>query len=79
MSLSVDALWKLVVQQLQQLPAQGPEQQCDALSTIKRQLAVLINKEILPRATWKHLIRELKVCVALLPGHETAWHAVCWD
>jgi len=75
MSQSVDALWKSVVQQLQQLPAQGPEQQCEAFFPIIRQVDVLINKRSLPRATMKHLIRDLKVCVALLLGHDNAWHA----
>jgi len=65
MSQSVDALWKSVVKLLQQLPAQGPEQQCEAFPTIDRQINVLFNKESLPRATWKHLIRELKVCLWL--------------
>jgi len=61
MSHSVDALWKSVVKQLQQLSATGPEQQGDAFSTINRDIDALFNKKSLPRATWKHLIRELKV------------------
>jgi len=62
MSQSVEALWKSVVKLLQQLAAQGPEQQCAAFATIDSQIDVLLKKPSLPRATWKHLIRELKVC-----------------
>jgi len=76
MSQSVDALWKSVVKLLQQLPAQGPEQRWD-VSTIAHQIGVLVDKESLPRATMKHLIRELKVCVALLLGRVNAWQPVC--
>jgi len=71
---SVDSLWKSVVkqlQQLQQLSAKGPEQQWDALSTIKRDIDALINRKSVPRAAWKQLIRDLKVCAGFWqPNHD---------
>jgi len=78
MSQSVDALWKSVVQQLQQLPAQGPEQQWGAFSTIYRQIEALTKKESLPQATMKHLIMELKVRESMM-SHDTAWRTVSWE
>jgi len=94
MSHSVDELWKSVVQLAQQLPALSRSSSCKELPYIHRyvhsinalnsQLDLLSSKKGLPRATWKPLIKELKVCSSVR-GCTTSFdcsmpnmHSLCW-